>query len=297
MPNGSDAKYDICPCCGYDSLYEWCSICYWEEDTVCERFPDWEHCANWHSLREAQELFELFGFCDGPHELWATKPLVERTSEFERSSAWQPLAPPFRGPSTDPDLLLNDATCPCCGFVTINAGENWCAICGWTYCSQQQSPDFRCMPNRISLRNAQYNYERYGAISEAWLPYFRKPQESDSRDPAWQPLEWHKEVSAFVPYVVHDTPRTADLTCPCCGYKSIPIHTSICPICLWRYYLGHRDAYDASKPNSVTLRQAQENYRSMGAFRELPTHEFPFASPPRKPTQEDVRDPMWQSLD
>ncbi|WP_285616306.1 CPCC family cysteine-rich protein, partial [Pseudobacillus badius] len=63
-------KY-TCPCCGYKTLdeeptdtYEICEICFWEDDGVQFRDPDYEGGANEVSLRQAQHNFIKFGACD-----------------------------------------------------------------------------------------------------------------------------------------------------------------------------------------------------------------------------------------
>ena len=62
-------KY-TCPCCGYKTLdeeptdtYEICKICFWEDDGVQFRDPDYEGGANVVSLRQAQKKYIMFGAC------------------------------------------------------------------------------------------------------------------------------------------------------------------------------------------------------------------------------------------
>ncbi len=52
-------KY-TCPCCGYKTLeeeppgtYEICNICFWEDDSVQFKEPDYEGGANEVSLKQA----------------------------------------------------------------------------------------------------------------------------------------------------------------------------------------------------------------------------------------------------
>lgn len=63
-------KY-TCPCCGYKTLneeptdtYEICNICFWEDDGVQFRDPDYEGGANIPSLRQAQKNYILMGACE-----------------------------------------------------------------------------------------------------------------------------------------------------------------------------------------------------------------------------------------
>ena len=60
-----------CPCCGYQTLpepppgtYNLCPICFWEDDGVQFRDPDYEGGANGPSLRQAQSNFAGYGACD-----------------------------------------------------------------------------------------------------------------------------------------------------------------------------------------------------------------------------------------
>ncbi len=60
-------KY-TCPCCGYKTLeekppgtFEICPICFWEDDNIQFKDPDYKGGANNVSLREAQKNFVKFG--------------------------------------------------------------------------------------------------------------------------------------------------------------------------------------------------------------------------------------------
>ncbi|MFI6440069.1 CPCC family cysteine-rich protein [Streptomyces sp. NPDC050759] len=56
-----------CVCCGHLTLgdppgsFEICSVCFWEDDRVQLRWPDWAGGANRPSLVEAQANFKEFG--------------------------------------------------------------------------------------------------------------------------------------------------------------------------------------------------------------------------------------------
>jgi hypothetical protein len=69
VKGGGSMKY-TCPCCGYKTLdeeptdtYQICKICFWEDDGVQYRDPDYEGGANDVSLRQAQRNFIKFGAC------------------------------------------------------------------------------------------------------------------------------------------------------------------------------------------------------------------------------------------
>lgn len=62
---------EFCPCCDYatcdkeDRLnYQICPICYWEDDPVQFKNPNFEGGANSVSLIQARGNFEKFGACE-----------------------------------------------------------------------------------------------------------------------------------------------------------------------------------------------------------------------------------------
>lgn len=62
-------KY-ACPCCGNKTLdeqppgsYKICPVCFWEDDPLQFKDPDYEGGANGVSLRQAQKNFLEFGVC------------------------------------------------------------------------------------------------------------------------------------------------------------------------------------------------------------------------------------------
>lgn len=86
-------KY-TCPCCGYKTLdeeptdtYEICEICFWEDDGVQFRDPDYEGGANEVSLRQAQHNFIKFGACDKGSLKFIRHP---NNSDIKDNN-WQPL--------------------------------------------------------------------------------------------------------------------------------------------------------------------------------------------------------------
>jgi hypothetical protein len=61
-------KYYSCPCCGYLTFAEpppgtfaICPVCWWEDDEVQARDPDYSGGANEVSLRQAQANFRSIG--------------------------------------------------------------------------------------------------------------------------------------------------------------------------------------------------------------------------------------------
>lgn len=60
-------KYQ-CPCCGYytfnesvENTFSICRVCYWEDDGVQLRDPDYEGGANVPSLNQSRENFKRYG--------------------------------------------------------------------------------------------------------------------------------------------------------------------------------------------------------------------------------------------
>ena len=85
-------KY-TCPCCGYKSLeleptdtYEICEICFWEDDGVHFRDPDYEGGANNVSLRQAQKNFLQFGACEEGYFGFPNK----MTNQYVKDLEWKP---------------------------------------------------------------------------------------------------------------------------------------------------------------------------------------------------------------
>lgn len=84
-------------------------------------------------------------------------------------------------------------------------------------------------------------------------------------------------------------------TCPCCGYQTLneepPGTYDICGICFWE-----DDSVQFSDPdyeggaNTVSLRQAQQNYARFGVS------ELLFSDSVRQPTDQDIKDPKWRPL-
>jgi hypothetical protein len=84
-----------CPCCGFlvfDQLpgsFDICPICFWEDDVVQLRFPDFAGGANRPSLMEAQRSFAEFGASKVRHIHRVRSP----TQEDLREPDWRPVDP------------------------------------------------------------------------------------------------------------------------------------------------------------------------------------------------------------
>ncbi len=82
--------------------------------------------------------------------------------------------------------------------------------------------------------------------------------------------------------------------CLCCGYKTLPKEPpgsyEICPICFWEDSVPDESWQHASS-NGIGLIQAQRNFIAFGAC----AHQWLDAV--RRPTQEDERNPDWQTIE
>ena len=70
-----------CPCCGYYTFleeprgnYDICPVCYWEDDPIQSRDPDYEGGANTVSLNMARENYKNYGACDEKCIKYVRKP-------------------------------------------------------------------------------------------------------------------------------------------------------------------------------------------------------------------------------
>ncbi|WUH99555.1 CPCC family cysteine-rich protein [Spirillospora sp. NBC_00431] len=84
-----------CVCCGHLTMaespgsHEICPVCFWEDDYVQLRWPDWTGGANKPSLIEAQQNFQRFGACEERHIRH-----VREAEEHERLDPnWRPIDP------------------------------------------------------------------------------------------------------------------------------------------------------------------------------------------------------------
>ncbi|RRD52123.1 CPCC family cysteine-rich protein, partial [Campylobacter rectus] len=75
------------------------------------------------------------------------------------------------------------------------------------------------------------------------------------------------------------------IRCPCCGYLTMKYINAndgfcidICKVCFWQFdNISNSDPDRSRGPNSVSLNQAKENYKKMGAMEERFLH---FVRPP-----------------
>lgn len=91
----ADDNY-FCRCCGFNSLHEKpngeyniCRICYWEDDPIQFKEPNYQGGANKVSLIQAQQNFEEFGACEREMIKYCTKPhkSMKRKPNWKRENA------------------------------------------------------------------------------------------------------------------------------------------------------------------------------------------------------------------
>jgi hypothetical protein len=306
-------KFDPCQACGHLIPNEFearCPLCYWRQDGDLENDDPRERLGvdvfandtlnGYISLRYAQ----LFVRTYGSFQLQAIREDPDEADRYERlrlprDPDWRPLPPPYTGrPVHDPDLPIRDAPCPCCGHRTIACGFDICAVCGWVYCPDQERPysHDHLKTNFMTLHDGQQSYLSVGAVCDEMVRFVRPPAAAEPRDPAWGPLP-PPELGDPGPAPEHGA--LSRLTCPVCGYKALRLprnawRSSVCAICGWHYYLGHLDLRDWSRPNPITLREAQANFRRLGTWCEDPALRRGVET--RAPTRDDIRDPAWTPL-
>jgi hypothetical protein len=82
-----------CVCCGHLTLdeppgsHQICPVCFWEDDAVQLRWPDWTGGANRPSLVEAQHNVHRFAACD-EQNLRHARPAHD---DEPRDEAWRPI--------------------------------------------------------------------------------------------------------------------------------------------------------------------------------------------------------------
>lgn len=83
--------------------------------------------------------------------------------------------------------------CPCCGHRTLPEpppGTYYiCPVCFWEDDPvQHDHPDLPGGANRVSLREAQCNFEVRGASELRFKAYVKPPVAEEARDAGWRPL-------------------------------------------------------------------------------------------------------------
>lgn len=85
------------------------------------------------------------------------------------------------------------------------------------------------------------------------------------------------------------------VTCPCCGYRTLPDGPSayeVCQVCGWEDdgVSTQRPLIWGGNPNGISLAEAQRRYRRYGAT-------YPKDPRSRPPRTDEVRDPTWKPVE
>ena len=85
-------------------------------------------------------------------------------------------------------------TCPCCGYKTFsqtpNGSYDICEVCFWEDDGiQLEDPDYEGGANRVSLRQGQKNFLKFGACEETMIPNVRPATVDEPKDEKWHPLD------------------------------------------------------------------------------------------------------------
>jgi hypothetical protein len=84
-----------CVCCGHLTLdeppgsHQICPVCFWEDDAVQLRWPDWAAGANRECLVDAQEYFRQVGACDPQ----SVRHVRQAEDSEPLDSSWRPIDP------------------------------------------------------------------------------------------------------------------------------------------------------------------------------------------------------------
>src|SRR5690606_4383477 len=84
--------------------------------------------------------------------------------------------------------------CPCCGYKTLTEKPggtyNICQVCFWEDDPVQlDAPDYEGGANRVSLRQAQKNFQDFGACEKEMIKNVRPPHTDEIRDDSWKFLD------------------------------------------------------------------------------------------------------------
>jgi hypothetical protein len=83
--------------------------------------------------------------------------------------------------------------CTCCGYKTFDEEPSGsyviCPVCFWEDDPiPLDDPDFAGGANKVSLRQAQRNFEEFGACDRRMISKVRPPKEEEQRDADWKRL-------------------------------------------------------------------------------------------------------------
>ena len=91
-------------------------------------------------------------------------------------------------------MSLSNFACPCCGYKTFrhepDGSYDICTVCFWEDDPVQLiDPDYEGGANRVSLRQAQKNFQKFGTCEEDMVKNVQPPGKDEARDENWKWLE------------------------------------------------------------------------------------------------------------
>lgn len=88
--------------------------------------------------------------------------------------------------------------CVCCGHLTMDdppGSHQICPVCFWEDdVVQLRWPDYTGGANKPSLREAQRNFQRYGACDASVIDHVRPASDDEPREPHWRPIDPHRDT-------------------------------------------------------------------------------------------------------
>ncbi|MFT3796535.1 CPCC family cysteine-rich protein [Flavobacterium sp.] len=91
-------------------------------------------------------------------------------------------------------MITEKFACPCCGYKTFHEKPDGtysiCTVCYWEDDPfQLENPDYISGANRVSLRQAQINFENFGACEKEMIKYVRQPGAHEARNKNWKLID------------------------------------------------------------------------------------------------------------
>ncbi|WP_333696749.1 CPCC family cysteine-rich protein [Flavobacterium sp.] len=91
-------------------------------------------------------------------------------------------------------MVIEKFACPCCGYKTFTQQPNGtydiCQVCFWEDDPiQLKDPDYEGGANKVSLRQGQRNFEKYGACEKEMIKNVRPPKTDEKRDKEWKLID------------------------------------------------------------------------------------------------------------
>jgi len=85
-------------------------------------------------------------------------------------------------------------TCPCCSYMTLSHPQRGsydiCEVCFWEDDGVQlEDPDYEGGANKVSLRQGQRNFFKFGACEESMIQHVRPAAINELKDDKWVPFD------------------------------------------------------------------------------------------------------------